>query len=59
MESLGRRKARFEILQKLERNFCSQSLLDNPRTVEDILNQFENYIMRRSRMYSSQTTFNV
>ena len=57
MESLGRRKARFEIFQKLERNFCNQSLLDNPRTVEDILNQFENYIMRRSRMYSSQTTF--
>ena len=57
MESLGRREARFEILQKLKRNFCNQSLLDNPRTVEDVLNQFESYIMRRSRMHSSQTTF--
>lgn len=52
MESLGRRKARVEIFQKLKRNFCNQSLLDNPRTVEDILNQFENYSMRH--MYLSQ-----
>lgn len=42
-KSFGRRKAENEILWKLEREFCNSSLLKNPRTIEDIVNQLEKY----------------
>ena len=37
--NFGRRTAEDEILWKLEREFCDSTLLRNPRTIEDVVNQ--------------------
>lgn len=42
-KSFGRRTAEDEILWKLEKEFCNSSLLENPRTLEDFVNQLEKY----------------
>ena len=42
-KSFGRRKAENKIVRMLNREFCNSSLLENPRTIEDIVNQLEKY----------------
>ena len=52
--NFGRRTAEDEILWKLEREFCNSTLLRNPRTIEDVVNQLEKYCIH---WYSPQTPF--
>ena len=52
--NFGRRTAEDEILWKLEREFCNSSLLRNPRTIDDLVNQLEKYCIH---WYSPQTPF--
>lgn len=53
-KSFGRRTAEDEILWKLERKFCNSSLLRNPRTIDDLVNQLEKYCIH---WYSPKTPY--
>lgn len=52
--SFGRREAEGMIFRILERKFCSLSLLRNPRTLEDLVNQLEKYCIH---WYSPETPY--
>ncbi len=53
-KSFGKRTAEGKVIEKLEKEFCNLSLLRNPRTIEDVVNQLEKYCIH---WYSPQTPY--